>query len=202
MINHGMKAFAAGKFPAGEQNWPGESRRELPLSDPRDGAPAQPPQLSPPGAEGASEHAANWETLHCPARARGQEGSPRRGPAPNGAPTGSTKNREVLIEPRHRGRAGGSDSRIDFTARRDGDRSALARDFPVNTDADSKNAHPPGARDSLCSASLVLPSEKHHPRGASEGLGLKIVGDVSLTRTGLPDDFSVNIIIPPVIKHP
>lgn len=69
-------------------------------------------QLSPPGAEGASEHAANWETLHCPARARGQEGSPRRGPAPNGAPTGPTKNREVLIEPRHRGRAGGSDSRM------------------------------------------------------------------------------------------
>lgn len=31
---------------------------------------------------------------------------------------------------------------------------------------------------------------------------MKIVGDVSLTRTGLQDDFSVNIIIPPVIKHP
>lgn len=96
----------------------------------------------------------------------------------------------------------GAPNLLDFTARRDGDRSALARDFPVNTDADSKSAHPPGARDSLCSVSLVLPGEKHHPRGASEGLGLKIVGDVSLMRTGLQDDFSVNIIIPPVIKHP
>lgn len=202
-----MKAFAAGKFPAGEQNWPGESRRELPLSDPRDGAPAQPPQLSPPGAEGASEHAANWETLHCPARARGQEGSPRRGPAPNGAPTGPTKNREVLIEPRHRGRAGGSDSRMLRTFSTS-QHVGMAIDPPWLETSPSIQTRIPkvpihaGARDSLCSASLVLPGEKHHPRGASEGLGLKIVGDVSLTRTGLQDDFSVNIIIPPVIKHP
>lgn len=111
LINHGMKAFAAGTFPAGEQNSLGGSRRELLLSDPQDGAPAQPP----PALKGRVNMQRRPLTGGCYTVQQdlgGRESSLWWGSAPKGALTGSTKNREVLIDPHHRRGAGGSDSRM------------------------------------------------------------------------------------------